>query len=56
MTGTNCNLFTHKLVPVIFEPPCIMEKKIKKIQTRINLKITEISYITSTNNTANKIN
>ena len=23
MTGTNCGLFTHKSVPVIFEPPCI---------------------------------
>jgi hypothetical protein len=24
MTGTNCDLFTHKSVPVIFEPPCIL--------------------------------
>jgi hypothetical protein len=23
MTGTNCDFFTHKSVPVIFEPPCI---------------------------------
>jgi len=23
MTGTDCGLFTHKSVPVIFEPPCI---------------------------------
>jgi hypothetical protein len=23
MTETDCGLFTHKLVPVIFEPPCI---------------------------------
>jgi hypothetical protein len=22
MTGTNCDLFTHKSFPVIFEPPC----------------------------------
>ena len=22
MTGTNCDLFTQKSVPVIFEPPC----------------------------------
>jgi hypothetical protein len=22
VTGTNCDLFTHKSVPVIFEPPC----------------------------------
>jgi hypothetical protein len=24
MTGTNCDLFIHKSVPVIFEPPCIL--------------------------------
>jgi len=24
MTGTACGLFTHKSVPVIFEPPCIL--------------------------------
>jgi hypothetical protein len=24
MTGTNCDLFTHKSVPVIFESPCII--------------------------------
>ena len=23
MTGTDCTLFTHKSVPVIFEPPCV---------------------------------
>jgi hypothetical protein len=23
VTGTNCDLFTHKSVPVIFEAPCI---------------------------------
>jgi hypothetical protein len=22
MTGTNCDLFTQKIVPVIYEPPC----------------------------------
>jgi hypothetical protein len=26
MTGTNCDLFTHKSVPVIFEPPCIQKR------------------------------
>jgi len=25
MTGTDCSLFTHKSVPVIFEPPCISD-------------------------------
>jgi hypothetical protein len=24
MTGTDCGLFTHKSVPVIFESPCIL--------------------------------
>jgi hypothetical protein len=24
MTGTDCGLFTHKAVPVIFESPCII--------------------------------
>jgi hypothetical protein len=28
MTGTNCDLFTHKSVPVIFEPPCTKEFRI----------------------------
>jgi len=23
MTGTDCLQFTHKSVPVVFEPPCI---------------------------------
>jgi len=27
MTGTDCGLFTHKSVPVIFEPPCILKEK-----------------------------
>ena len=26
MTGTNCDLFTHISVPVIFEPPCIFKR------------------------------
>jgi len=24
--AAQCGLFTHKSVPVIFEPPCILEK------------------------------
>ena len=28
MTGTNCDLFIHKSVPVIFETPCIMYKQL----------------------------
>jgi len=26
--AAQCGLFTHKSVPVIFEPPCIIEKKL----------------------------
>jgi len=28
MTGTKCGLFTHKSVPVIFEPPCIIHEHV----------------------------
>jgi hypothetical protein len=28
MTGTQCGLFTHKSVPVIFESPCIIKNKV----------------------------
>ena len=35
MTGTNWDLFTHKSVPVIFEPPCIM--LIQTYTVRVNL-------------------
>jgi hypothetical protein len=34
MTGTNCDLFTHKSVPVIFEPPCIMTVSITQVENR----------------------
>jgi len=30
MTGTDCGLFTHKSVPVIFEPPCITNNILAK--------------------------
>jgi hypothetical protein len=34
MTGTDYTLFTHKSVPVIFEPPCIwVKKKLTKPKT-----------------------
>jgi len=29
--ATQCGLFTHKSVPVIFEPPCIYEQNSLKI-------------------------
>ena len=33
MTGTNCDLFTHKSVPVIFEPPCILQTEGRRFCT-----------------------
>jgi len=36
--ATQCGLFTHKSVPVIFEPPCIWElsrKPAEKIQVTL---------------------
>jgi hypothetical protein len=36
MTGTDYTLFTHKSVPVIFEPPC-MSFVCRKAQTCISL-------------------
>jgi len=32
MTGTVTGLFTHKSVPVIFEPPCIMYTSLVTVQ------------------------
>ena len=34
MTGTNCDLFTHKSVPVIFVPPCIFRRVVAAALTR----------------------
>ena len=28
--AAQCGLFTHKSVPVILEPPCIMEEKARR--------------------------
>jgi hypothetical protein len=33
MTGTDYTLFTHKSVPVIFEPPCIIFLNMKDISS-----------------------
>jgi hypothetical protein len=39
MTGTNCDLFTHKSVPVIFELPCTYaESKIYTSDTVLSLR------------------
>jgi hypothetical protein len=35
MTGTNCDLFTHKSVPVLFEPPCIKMQQIRNMKCMI---------------------
>jgi hypothetical protein len=31
MTGTDCGFFTHKSVPVIFEPPCNLTKEMSAL-------------------------
>jgi len=36
--AAQCGLFTHKSVPVIFEPPCIMWRLPSNINRRINFK------------------
>ena len=44
MTGTNCDLFTHKSVPVIFEPPCTNTEGIEgsslAVLKPVTLKVT----------------
>jgi len=36
--AAQCGLFTHKSVPVIFEPPCIFELKLG-ILTNLNVSV-----------------
>jgi hypothetical protein len=48
MTGTNCDLFTHKSVPVIFEPPCstgslIREEEFKTSRHDLRCILVEIN-------------
>jgi len=46
MTGTDCGLFTHKSVPVIFEPPCILEQHFSTAGPRVLLElITNLNVI-----------
>jgi hypothetical protein len=49
MTGTDCGLFTHKSVPVIFESPCIIKLFCSKEQTLAVLeqKVAEIHPLAS---------
>jgi len=37
--AVQCGLFTHKSVPVIFEPPCISEKVVEKIKTHFMFNV-----------------
>jgi hypothetical protein len=37
MTGIECGVFTHKPVPVIFEPPKIDKEEKEKVET-LNIK------------------
>jgi len=41
--AAQCGLFTHKSVPVIFEPPCI--NKIYKLWTHLNKKGAVFWYV-----------
>jgi hypothetical protein len=39
MTGTDCGLFTHKSVPVIFESPCIYTYMIQNNYSNICINV-----------------
>jgi hypothetical protein len=45
MTGTNCDLFTHKSVPVIFEPPCIISPAANMLSGSITTQSNNATYI-----------
>jgi hypothetical protein len=48
MTGTDCDLFTHKSVPVIFESPCIfISFQRQKCIVTSKLKSKKLSPITT---------
>jgi hypothetical protein len=38
MTGTQCGLFTHKSVPVIFESPCIYTYTLSIVKSQITIR------------------
>ena len=42
--AAQCGLFTHKSVPVIFEPPCILQRLYisRSVQGRCSFRQTEI--------------
>jgi hypothetical protein len=50
MTGTNCDLFTQQIVPVIFEPPCRNNVKgsiyMQGRQSMHNLRVRRVREIT----------
>jgi len=39
--AAQCGLFTHKSVPVIFEPPCIMPSAATFVNSEYSVKITD---------------
>jgi hypothetical protein len=47
MTGTDYTLFTHKSVPVIFEPPCIITAAIAIIASTNTTVSYELIWLTS---------
>ena len=44
--AAQCGLFTHKSVPVIFEPPCnIIQKRMQRIYSAFKIPLKAAAYI-----------
>jgi len=46
--AAQCGLFTHKSVPVIFEPPCIFEMKCSLAQLQESLDLNSLGKLSTT--------
>ena len=55
MTGTDCSLFTHKSVPLIFEPPCTFYTK-RQVVVFENINTTALQYTSKFGNTSTIMN
>jgi len=44
--AAQCDLFTHKSVPVIFEPPCILDTRIPIVASVLRQQIDVIICVT----------
>jgi len=45
--AAQCGLFTHKSVPVIFEPPCTSDKASRKIVILVYMATFVVKFFTS---------